>query len=130
MTQAIAQASPWKQGAHAPRGAVKAIDESALNTVRRLMLEGSALKHAIGLSQGCGTLRLAVTQMPDDAATGDGWQIHPVGETAAVFFIGQDIHWQRQATPSQYGHQTLLTQGTNQAIENHGRDVADHRTPF
>jgi len=44
MTQAIAQASPWKQGAQAPGGAVKAIGEGALNAVRRLMLEGSAFE--------------------------------------------------------------------------------------
>ena len=130
VAQAVAQASPWKQRPHTPGGAVKAIGESAVDPVRRLMLEGSALKHAIGLGQGCGTLRLAVPQMPDDAATDDGGQIHLVGETAAVFFIGQDIRRQRQATPGQHGHQTLLTQGTDQAIERHGRDVADHRTPF
>jgi len=29
-----------------------------------------------------------------------------------------------------HGHQALLTQGTHQAIEGHGSDVADHRTPF
>ena len=75
-------------------------------------------------------LDVAVAQMPEHAATDDGGQIHLVGETAAVLFIGQDIRRQRQATPGQHRDQALLAQGTDQAIEGHGRDVADHRTPF
>ena len=68
--------------------------------------------------------------MPEHTATDDGGQIHLVRETAAVLLIGQDIPWERQPTPRQHGHQALLTQGTDQAIEGHGRDVADDCTPF
>src|SRR5262249_7992859 len=36
---------------------------------------------------------------------------------------------QRQVTPGQHGDQAVLTQGTDQAIEGHGRDMADGGTP-
>ena len=57
-------------------------------------------------------------------------RVHLVGETPAVFFIGQDIRRQRQATPGQHRDQTVLAQGTDQAIEGHGGDVADDRAPL
>ncbi|HEY7712421.1 MAG TPA: hypothetical protein VIG57_20585 [Candidatus Entotheonella sp.] len=47
-----------------------------------------------------------------------------------MFFIGQEIHRQGQCTPSQHGDQTLLTQGTHQAIKGHGGEVTDRRTPL
>ena len=59
------------------------------------MWDASALKLAIGLGEGGGTFGFAVAQMPDHPATDDGGQIDPVGETAAVFLIGQDIDRQR-----------------------------------
>ncbi len=84
----------------------------------------------IGLREGCGTLGMAVPQVPEHAATDDGGQIDLVRETAAVLCIGQEIDRQWQCTPGQHGDQALLTQGTHQAIEGHGRDMADGRTPF
>jgi hypothetical protein len=47
-----------------------------------------------------------------------------------VLFIGQDICGQRQPTPGQHGHHTLLTQRTDQTIEGHRRDMADHGAPL
>jgi hypothetical protein len=91
------------------------------------MRQGSLLKHAIRLGERHRTLRVAVAQVPDHTATDNRGQIDLVGETAAVFFINQDIDRHRQGTPSQHGDQTLLTQGTDQTIKGHGGDVADRR---
>jgi hypothetical protein len=60
--------------------------------VRWLNPKGSTLKVAIGCGKGGGALGGTVTQMPDHPAADDGGQIHLVRETAAVFFIGQDLH--------------------------------------
>src|ERR1700752_4097638 len=68
--------------------------------------------------------------MPHDASADYRGQIHLVGETAAVLFIGQDIPGQRQPTTRQYGHDTLLTERTDQAIEGHRGDMADDRAQF
>jgi hypothetical protein len=45
-----------------------------------------------------------------------------------VFFISQEIDRQRQPTPGQHWHHTLLPQRTDQTVEGHGGDVTDHRT--
>jgi hypothetical protein len=42
-----------------------------------------------------------------------------------VFFIRQDIRGQRQPTPNQHDDQTRLTEGTDQTVEGHGREMAD-----
>ena len=52
------------------------------------------------------------------------------GETFAVFFIDQDIGRQRQVTPEPHADQAVLAQGAEQAIEGHGRDVADDCAPL
>jgi hypothetical protein len=43
-----------------------------------------------------------------------------------VFFIGQDIGGQGQATPGEHGDQTVLPQRTDETVERHGRDMMDH----
>ena len=93
VAQAKAQASPWEQRPHTAGGAVKAIGEGALHLVRRLNLKGRTLKVAIGLGKSGGALGRTVTRMPDHPAADDGRQIHLARETAAMFFIGQDIPW-------------------------------------
>src|SRR5207245_3143038 len=109
---------------------VKAIGESAPHLVRWLMRKGSALKHAIRSRERRRAFGRAVAQMPNDTAPDDRGQVDPVGATAAVFLIGEDIRRQRQAAPRQYRDQTVLAKGADHAIEGHGRDVAEHRTPF
>jgi hypothetical protein len=51
------------------------------------MVKGHLLKHAIGFGERRGAFACAVTQMPDDTATGDGGQIDSVREAVAVFLI-------------------------------------------
>jgi hypothetical protein len=59
------------------------------------MPECRALKLLIGLGQSRGTGLLGVPQMPDHTATDDGRKVHVLRQTAAVFFIRQDIGGQR-----------------------------------
>ena len=66
--------------------------------------------------------------MPDHPATDNRGQIHLLGETVAVLLIGQEIDGQRQPTPGQHGHQTLVAERTDQAIERHRGDMVEHRT--
>ena len=83
------------------------------------MLKSSLLELAIGRRECCGAFRVAVAQMPDDTAADNGGQIDSLGEATAVFFIGQDIPWQWQATLDQHRNQAVLSQGTDQTIESH-----------
>ena len=127
VAQAVAQACPWKQGPHTADGAVEAIGEGTPHAIRGLLFQGRLLKYAVGLGEGGRTLRVTVAQVPDHPATDDRGQIDPVGETATVFFIGQDIRRQRQATASQHRDEAVLAKRTDQAIEGHGGEVADGR---
>jgi hypothetical protein len=65
--------------------------------------------------------------MPDDASTDDRGEVHVLCQAAAVFFIRQDIRGQRQSTPRQYRDHALLSEGTDQTVEGHGREMADDR---
>src|SRR5712691_6837168 len=94
MAQAVAQARPRKQGPHTLGRAVKAIGEGTPHAVRRLNLKGRSLKVTIGRGKSGGTFGRAVAQMPEHAATDNRGQIHLVGQTLAVLFIGQDIDGQ------------------------------------
>jgi len=44
-----------------------------------------------------------------------------------MLLVGQEVDGQRQPTPRQHRDQTVLTEGTDQTVEGHGRDVTDHR---
>jgi hypothetical protein len=68
--------------------------------------------------------------MLEHAAMDNRRQIHLVGETVTVLFIRQEICGQRQPTPRQHYDQTLLTEGTDQTVESHGREMADDRAQF
>jgi hypothetical protein len=72
---------------------------------------------------------LGATQVPDHTTTDDRGQIDSASEAIAVLFIGQAIGRQRETTPSQYGDQTLAAKHTDQVIEGHGGETADHRAP-
>ena len=76
MAQTEAQPCSWKQGPHTLGRAVEAIGEGSSHLVRRLMLKGSALKHAVGLGEGGRTLCVAVAQMPEHPTADDRGQIH------------------------------------------------------
>ena len=45
-----------------------------------------------------------------------------------MLLVGQEVGGQRQPTPRQHRHQTLVAERTDQALEGHGRDVTDHGT--
>jgi hypothetical protein len=68
--------------------------------------------------------------MPEHTATDNRGQVHFVGETMAVLLIGQARDRQREPTPGQHGHHTLLTQRTDEARERHGGDMVDHGAPL
>jgi hypothetical protein len=68
--------------------------------------------------------------MPDHAAPNNRGQIHRVGETVTRLLIGEKIHRQGQTTAGQDGHDTLLAESADQAIEDHRRDVTHQRTQF
>src|SRR6266571_9322760 len=91
VAQTVAQARPWKQGPHTAGRAVKTIGESTFHLIRRVFLIGDALKLAIRSGERSSAFGRTVPQMPDHSTTEDRGQVDPLGETAAVFLIGQDI---------------------------------------
>ncbi len=127
MAQAGAQACSREERAYTFNRAVEAIGEDIPDPIRRLLLGGDALERLIRLGKGGRTGLLRIAQMPEHATADDRGQIDLVGETAAVFFIDQEIDGQGQATPGEHRHQTLLPKGTDEAVERHGRDMRNHR---
>src|SRR5262249_44514189 len=123
VAQAVPEACPREQGPQTFGRAVEAIGEDPFDPIRRLPLQGSASKLAIGLGQGCRTGLLGVAQVPEHAATDNRWEVHFVCETATVLFVRQEIDRQRQSASRQYGDQTLVAQRTDEAVERHGRDI-------
>jgi hypothetical protein len=84
------------------------------------------LKHALGLGKGHGTGLLGVAQVPEHATTDDRGGVHWRCETAAVFFISQDIRGEGQTTPGQHRDQTRVAEGADEAREGHGGEMNDH----
>ena len=64
--------------------------------------------------------------MPDDTTTDNGGEIHLRSESAAMLFVGQERDRQRQPTPGQHGHQTLVATHTDEAVERHGGEMVEH----
>ena len=95
--------------------------------IHRLVLERCTLKLPIGRHKGCGTGLRGVAQMPEHTAADNRGEVHLLGETAAVLFIGQEIDRQRQPTAGQHCYETLVPERTAQTIEGHRRDMADDR---
>jgi hypothetical protein len=58
--------------------------------------------------------------MPEHSATDNRGEIHLLGETAAVLFIGQEIDGQWEPTPGEHGHQSMLAERADEAIQGHG----------
>src|SRR5262249_27825650 len=129
MAQAKPQTCSWKQSPQTADRTVKAIGEGAFSLVRWLMRKGCLLKHAVRLGEGGRALRVAVPQMPDHTATDDGGQLDPLAETRAMLCIVQDSGREGQLVVDPHGCQALLSEGTDQAIEGHGRDMANGGTP-
>src|SRR5215470_388268 len=44
-----------------------------------------------------------------------------------LFFIREEVRGQRQPTPGEHCDDTLAPECTDQTVEGHGRDIADHR---
>ncbi len=120
MAETVAEAHSWKQRPQALGGAVKAIGEGPFDPVGRLLLGCHTLKCSIRLGESCRTGLRGIAEMSEHATTGNRGEIHFLGETTTVLFIGQDIDRQRQPAPGQHSHQTVLTARTDQAIERHG----------
>ena len=53
-----------------------------------------------------------------------------LGEAVTMLFIGQAIGRERQPPPGQHGHQTLLSERTDEAIACHRGDLAEHGAPL
>src|SRR5262245_15100056 len=68
--------------------------------------------------------------MPEHAAADNGGQVRLMGETMRVLLLSEDRDGEWQATSGQERHHTVVAEGTDQAIERHRREVADHRAPF
>jgi hypothetical protein len=56
--------------------------------------------------------------------------IDSVGATAALFFIGEAIHRQRERALEKHDNQTVLAKGTDHAVKGHRGDIANGRTPL
>ena len=67
--------------------------------------------------------------MPEDTTTDNGGEIPLRGESAAMLFVGQERDRQRQPTPGQHGHQTLVAQRTAEAVERQGGERVEHGAP-
>jgi len=68
--------------------------------------------------------------MPEHATTDNGREVHFVCQTTAMLLIGQEIGGQRETTPCQHGHQTLVSERTDETIERHGGDMPDDCAEF
>jgi hypothetical protein len=130
VAQAVTQTRFGEECAHTLGSTIEAVGEDPFDPVRRLLLDRRALERAVGLGQGRRTGLLGVAQVPDDTATDDRGQIDLLGETMTVLLIGQEIDGQGQTTSCEDRHQTLVAEGTDQAIEAHGRDIADNGAEF
>jgi hypothetical protein len=64
--------------------------------------------------------------MPEHLAAGGRGEIHLLGETLTVLFIRQDIHRERQPTPGEDCHETVVAERTDEAVERHGREMIEH----
>ena len=47
-----------------------------------------------------------------------------------MLLVRQEVGGQGQPTPGEHRHQTVLAKHADQAIERHGRDMADERAPL
>jgi len=128
VAQAMAKARPREQRPHTFDRAVEAIREDAPDPIRRLLLQGRALKLLIGLGTGRCAGVFGLPQMPEHTAADNRGEIHLLGETAAVLFIGQKIGGEGQPTPGQDRHQTVVAERTDEARERHRREVIEPRT--
>src|SRR4029453_17649372 len=95
-----------------------------------LLVDRHALELLIRVGKGRCAGVLGVPQMPDHATTDNGRQVHFVCPTAAMLLISEEIDRQRQSTPGEHGHQTVLSKCADQAIERHGWDMLDDRAEF
>src|SRR5215468_4876374 len=66
--------------------------------------------------------------MPEHATTDNGRQIDLVRETVTMLLVGQEVGGQRQPTPGQDRHETVLTEGADETVEGHGGERADDGT--
>jgi hypothetical protein len=128
VAQAEAATRPRKQGPPPLRGAIKAIGEAPPAPIGRRMLVCRAVQRPLGRGKGRRACLLSGPPMPEHAATDNGGQRHLVGETAAVLCLGDAIGRQRQAAPGEDRHDTVRTQGADQAREGHGGAMPENRT--
>jgi hypothetical protein len=128
VTQAITQAHSRKQRAHTLGRTVEPIDQNAPDPIGWLLLNRRALELLIGLRKGSRTGLRSVAQVPDNTAADNGGQVHFVSQAVTVLLVCQEVGRQGESTPRQHRHQTVVAEGTDQAIERHRRDMPNHRT--
>src|SRR5262249_16388819 len=118
-----------KERAQTLGGAVKAIDKDSLHLIGWLLLGCGTRKHPIGLGKGRSTGLLRVAEMPEHTTTDDRGEGHFRCQTAAVFFIPQEVCGQRQPTPSENGDDTLedeVGQDSEYAFTGRALQTPDH----
>jgi hypothetical protein len=96
--------------------AVQAIGAGASPLVRGLLLKGRALQRA-------------VAHRPEDAPPDNRGPRDARSEAATLRLIGEDRRRQRPATPRPPGHDGLVPQGPDPALERQGRDRPAHGAP-
>src|SRR6266446_1493116 len=79
VAEAVAEAHPREERAHALDGAIEPIREDAPHPIGGLVKGRRTLKLPIGQGKGCSTGLLGVAQMPEHAATHNRGQIDLVG---------------------------------------------------
>jgi len=130
VAQAVAHAHARKERPPALGRAVEAIGEAPCDAGRRLLREGRALPHPLGLGHSCRTGLRGGAAMPEPAPTPHGRQGHCVGQTCAGLLLRQASDGQGQATPGQQGPPTLVAACTDQTGERQGRErwcITAHR---
>jgi len=128
VAQADAEAHPREKGAPALGRAVEPVDQDASDALGGLLVNRGTLHLLIGLRKGCRTGLLGVAQVPEHAAMDNRGEIHFIAQTVAMLFVSQERDGQWETTPGQHGDQTLVAKRTDEAVECHGREMADDGT--
>ncbi len=127
MAQAVPEACPREERAHAFGGAIEAIGQDASDAIGRLLDERRTLEHLLGLGTGRGTGFRGITQVPEHPPLDNRGHIDLGRQTVTGLFVRQEIRGQGQPTPRQHRHQPLVAERPDGAVERHGRAMMAHR---
>src|SRR5215475_8500686 len=99
MAETDADTGSREECAYALGRAVEPVGQDFADPIGWLLVNRCTLELLIRLGKGCRTGLRRIAEVPDDTAGDNRGQIHLVGQTMAVLFIGQKIGGERQATP-------------------------------